>query len=309
GTQVGDTLIVTDGNGNELFNGPVTQDMLDNGFDVEVPVTAGATDVDVTAQVIDIVGNPSATATDNQPVDNVAAPAPTVEFSGMGSDGVFNSDEIGTDGTVTATVTLATGTQVGDTLIVTDGNGNELFNGPVTQDMLDNGFDVEVPVTAGATDVDVTAQVIDIAGNPSATATDNQPVDNVAAPAPTVEFSGMGSDGVFNSDEIGTDGTVTATVTLATGTQVGDTLIVTDGNGNELFNGPVTQDMLDNGFDVEVPVTAGATDVDVTAQVIDIAGNPSATATDNQPVDNVAAPAPTVEFSGMGSDGVFNSDE
>ncbi|MBB1364770.1 hypothetical protein H5125_21950, partial [Shewanella sp. SR44-4] len=86
-----------------------------------------------------------------------------------------------------------------------------------------------VPVTAGATDVDVTAQVIDIAGNPSATATDNQPVDNVAAPAPIVEFSGMGSDGIFNSDEIGSDGTVTATVTLATGTQVGDTLIVTDG--------------------------------------------------------------------------------
>ncbi|MGI2107774.1 hypothetical protein ACRN9A_21980, partial [Shewanella frigidimarina] len=200
-----------------------------NGFDVEVPVTAGATDVDVTAQVIDIAGNPSATATDNQPVDNVAAPAPTVEFSGMGTDGVFNSDEIGSDGTVTATVTLATGTEVGDTLIVADGNGNTLFNGPVTQDMLNNGFDVEVPVTAGATDVDVTAQVIDIAGNPSATATDNQPVDNVAAPAPTVEFSGMGTDGVFNSDEIGSDGTVTATVTLATGTEVGDTLIVTDG--------------------------------------------------------------------------------
>ncbi|MGI2106212.1 beta strand repeat-containing protein, partial [Shewanella frigidimarina] len=309
GTQVGDTLIVTDGNGNTLFNGPVTQDMLDNGFDVEVPVTAGATDVDVTAQVIDIAGNPSATATDTQPVDATMAPAPTVEFSGMGTDGVFNSDEIGTDGTVTATVTLATGTQVGDTLIVTDGNGNTLFNGPVTQDMLDNGFDVEVPVTAGATDVDVTAQVIDIAGNPSATATDTQPVDATMAPAPTVEFSGMGTDGVFNSDEIGTDGTVTATVTLAVGTEVGDTLIVTDGNGNTLFNGPVTQDMLDNGFDVEVPVTAGATDVDVTAQVIDIAGNPSATATDNQPVDATMAPAPTVEFSGMGTDGVFNSDE
>ncbi|MGI2002427.1 hypothetical protein, partial [Shewanella frigidimarina] len=258
------------------------------------PVTAGATDVDVTAQVIDIAGNPSATATDNQPVDNVAAPAPTVEFSGMGTDGVFNSDEIGTDGTVTATVTLATGTQIGDTLVVTDGSGNVLATVTVTQAMLNNGFDVEVPVAPGATEVNVTAQVIDIAGNPSATATDTQPVDATMAPAPTVEFSGMGSDGVFNSDEIGSDGTVTATVTLATGTQVGDTLIVTDGNGNTLFNGPVTQDMLDNGFDVEVPVTAGATDVDVTAQVIDIAGNPSATATDNQPVDNVAAPAPTV---------------
>ncbi|WP_217697861.1 hypothetical protein, partial [Shewanella sp. UCD-KL21] len=217
-----------------------TQAMLDTGQAVEVPVAAGDTQVNVDAQVIDAAGNPSAIATDKQDVDNTDAPTPNVEFEGMGDDGIYSSDEIGADGTVTATVTLAAGTAIGDTLIITDGNGNELFNGLVTQAMLDNGQAVEVPVAAGDTQVNVDAQVIDAAGNPSAIATDNQDVDNTDAPTPNVEFEGMGDDGIYSSDEIGADGTVTATVTLAAGTNIGDTLIITDGNGNELFNGLVT---------------------------------------------------------------------
>ena len=39
-TQVGDTLVVTDQSGAELFNGPVTQDIIDN--DVEVSATTPA---------------------------------------------------------------------------------------------------------------------------------------------------------------------------------------------------------------------------------------------------------------------------
>ncbi|WP_188959076.1 beta strand repeat-containing protein, partial [Shewanella ulleungensis] len=289
----------------------VTQAMLNNGYAVEVPVAPGATEVNVTAHVIDIAGNPSATATDNQPVDNVAAPAPTVEFSGMGSDGIYNASEIGSDGTVTATVTLAVGTQIGDTLVVTDGSGNVLATVTVTQAMLNNGYAVEVPVAPGATEVNVTAQVIDIAGNPSATATDNQPVDNVAAPAPTVEFSGMGSDGIYNASEIGSDGTVTATVTLAVGTQIGDTLVVTDGSGNVLATVTVTQAMLNNGYAVEVPVTAGATEVNVTAQVTDAVGNLSVIATDKEGVDKTAPTALSIIIvdDGTPGDGWLNNNE
>ncbi|WP_175609566.1 hypothetical protein, partial [Shewanella sp. UCD-KL21] len=290
-------------------NGLVTQAMLDTGQAVEVPVAAGDTQVNVDAQVIDAAGNPSAIATDKQDVDNTDAPTPNVEFEGMGDDGIYSSDEIGADGTVTATVTLAAGTAIGDTLIITDGNGNELFNGLVTGEMLTNGQAIEVAVVDGQTQVDVTAQVIDAAGNPSAIATDKQDVDNTDAPTPNVEFEGMGDDGIYSSDEIGADGTVTATVTLAAGTNIGDTLIITDGNGNELFNGLVTQAMLDTGQAVEVPVAAGDTQVNVDAQVIDAAGNPSAIATDKQDVDNTDAPTPNVEFEGMGDDGIYSSDE
>ncbi len=303
GTEVGDTLIVTDKDGNELLNRLVTQDDLDNGVSVEVPVAPGDTDVSVTATVTDPAGN-TASDDDEKPVDNVP-PAVTVELTGSGDDGTYSQDEIGDDGTVTAQVTLQDGTEVGDTLIVTDKDGNELLNRPVTQDDLDNGVSVEVPVAEGDTDVSVTATVTDPAGN-TASDDDQKPVDNVP-PAVTVELTGSGDDGTYSQDEIGDDGTVTADVTLQDGTEVGDTLIVTDKDGNELLNRPVTQDDLDNGVSVEVPVSPGDTDVSVTATVTDPAGN-TASDDDQKPVDNVP-PAVSVELTGSGDDGTYSQDE
>ncbi|MGP5714209.1 hypothetical protein ACTXPD_19725, partial [Vreelandella alkaliphila] len=199
-------------------------------------------------------------------------------------------DEIGDDGTVTAQVTLQDGTEVGDTLVVTDKNGNVLDERTVTQDDLDNGVSVEVPVSPGDTDVNVTATVTDPAGN-TASDDDQKPVDNVP-PAVMVELTGSGDDGTYSQDEIGDDGTVTAQVTLQDGTEVGDTLVVTDKDGNILDEREVTQDDLDNGVSVEVPVAEGDTDVSVTATVTDPAGN-TASDDDKKPVDNVP-PAVTV---------------
>ncbi|NPT32847.1 hypothetical protein DDR56_20100, partial [Halomonas venusta] len=280
GTEVGDTLIVTDKDGNELLNRPVTQDDLDNGVSVEVPVAEGDTEVSVTATVTDPAGNTDSDD-DQKPVDNVP-PAVTVELTGSGDDGTYSQDEIGDDGTVTADVTLQDGTEVGDTLVVTDKDGNVLDERTVTQDDLDNGVSVEVPVSPGDTDVSVTATVTDPAGN-TASDDDEKPVDSVP-PAVTVELTGSGDDGTYSQDEIGDDGTVTADVTLEEGTEVGDTLIVTDKDGNELLNRPVTQDDLDNGVSVEVPVAEGDTDVSVTATVTDTAGN-TASDDDQKPVD------------------------
>ncbi|WP_208321784.1 hypothetical protein, partial [Oceanimonas baumannii] len=59
-------------------------------------------------------------------------PSVSVELTGTGDDGVYNEDEIGEDGTVTAEVTLNPGTEVGDTLVVTDKDGNVLLERPVT---------------------------------------------------------------------------------------------------------------------------------------------------------------------------------
>ncbi|WP_430620173.1 hypothetical protein, partial [Vibrio cholerae] len=150
---------------------------------------------------------------------------------------------------------LADGTQVDDQLVVKDGAGNVLFNGKVTAEMLKDGLNVEVPVSGNPSSVKVTAQVTDIAGNPSEIAEDTAKVDNVAAPAPTVELQGAGSDDTYNKDEIGSDNSVTAKVTLADGTQVDDQLVVKDGAGNVLFNGKVTAEMLKDGLNVEVPVS------------------------------------------------------
>ncbi|WMJ05878.1 Ig-like domain-containing protein [Aeromonas veronii] len=309
GTQVNDLLVVKDGAGNVLFSGKVTAEMLKDGLNVEVPVNGNPSSVKVTAQVTDIAGNPSEIVEDTAKVDNVAAPAPTVELQGAGSDDTYNKAEIGSDNSVTAKVTLADGTQVNDLLVVKDGAGNVLFSGKVTAEMLKDGLNVEVPVNGNPSSVKVTAQVTDIAGNPSEIVEDTAKVDNVAAPAPTVELQGAGSDDTYNKAEIGSDNSVTAKVTLADGTQVNDLLVVKDGAGNVLFSGKVTAEMLKDGLNVEVPVNGNPSSVKVTAQVTDIAGNPSEIVEDTAKVDNVAAPAPTVELQGAGSDDTYNKAE
>ncbi|MGA4495897.1 retention module-containing protein, partial [Vreelandella venusta] len=288
GTQVGDTLIVTDKDGNVLFDGEVTQDDLDNGVTVEVPVSPGDTDVSVTATVTDPDGN-SSSDDDSKPIEPIddVPPAVSVELTGSGDDGTYSQDEIGDDGTVTAQVTLEDGTEVGDTLVVTDKDGNVLDEREVTQDDLDNGVSVEVPVSPGDTDVSVTATVTDPAGN-SSSDDDSKPIEPVdnTSPAVSVELTGSGDDGTYSQDEIGNDGTVTAQVTLEDGTEVGDTLVVTDKDGNVLDEREVTQDDLDNGVSVEVPVSPGDTDVSVTATVTDPDGN-SSSDDDSKPIEPI----------------------
>ncbi|MDX7809045.1 hypothetical protein SJS53_20405, partial [Aeromonas caviae] len=107
--------------------------------------------------------------------------------------------------------------QVGDLLVVKDGAGTALFSGQVTAEMLKDGLNVEVPVSGSPSEVKVTAQVTDQAGNPSGIADDTAKVDNVAAPTPSVELQGAGADDTYNKAEIGDDNSVTAK-----GTQVGD---------------------------------------------------------------------------------------
>ncbi|WP_417864641.1 hypothetical protein, partial [Vreelandella venusta] len=312
GTEVGDTLVVTDKDGNVLFDGEVTQDDLDNGVTVEVPVAEGDTDVSVTATVTDPAGN-SSSDDDSKPIEPIDDVPPTVsvELIGSGDDGIYSQDEIGDDGTVTAQITLEDGTEVGDTLTVTDKDGNELLNRPVTQDDLDNGVTVEVPVAEGDTDVSVSATVTDPAGN-SSSDDDSKPIEPVdnTSPAVSVELTGSGGDGTYSQDEIGDDGTVTAQVTLQDGTEVGDTLVVTDKDGNVLFDGEVTQDDLDNGVTVEVPVAEGDTDVSVTATVTDPAGN-SSSDDDSKPIEPIDDVPPTVsvELTGSGDDGTYSQDE
>ncbi|MFM5178747.1 type I secretion C-terminal target domain-containing protein [Aeromonas veronii] len=154
----------------------------------------------------DIAGNPSEIVEDTAKVDNVAAPAPTVELQGAGSDDTYNKAEIGSDNSVTAKVTLADGTQVNDLLVVKDGAGNVLFSGKVTAEMLKDGLNVEVPVSGNPSSVKVTAQVTDIAGNPSEIVEDTAKVDNVAAPAPTVTIvDDSNNDQLLTKAEIGND--------------------------------------------------------------------------------------------------------
>ncbi|WP_131182154.1 hypothetical protein, partial [Phytopseudomonas daroniae] len=173
------------------------------------------------------------------------APGLTIELQGAGSDGVYNEAEIGPDGTVTAVVSLDDKVREGDRLVIKDGDGNVLLDRPVTAVDLRDGVPVEVPVVPGQSEVRVEAIITTPQGF-SGSSRDDKPVDN-DVPGVTVELQGAGPDGVYNEVEIGPDGSVPALVTLDDKVKVGDTLLVTDKDGNTLLERPVTQGDLDNG--------------------------------------------------------------
>ncbi|WP_323907431.1 VWA domain-containing protein, partial [Aeromonas veronii] len=185
----------------------------------------------------DQAGNPSALAEDKAGVDNVAAPAPIVELQGAGDDNTYNKDEIGSDNSVTAKVTLTAGTQVGDLLVVTNGAGGELFRGEVTAEMLKDGLTVEVPVVGTPDEIKVTAQVTDQAGNPSALAEDKAGVDNVAAPAPTVVIvDDANNDQLLTKAEIGNDSIQVMVQVNAADLTAGGKVNLSITNGNTTSN-------------------------------------------------------------------------
>ncbi|AXB10776.1 hypothetical protein C0708_22010 [Aeromonas caviae] len=120
-----------------------------------------------------------------------------MELQGAGADDTYNKAEIGDDNSVTAKVTLSAGTQVGDLLVVKDGAGTALFSGQVTAEMLKDGLNVEVPVSGSPSEVKVTAQVTDQAGNPSGIADDTAKW-TTWRPTPSVELQGAGADDTYN---------------------------------------------------------------------------------------------------------------
>ncbi|WP_325890856.1 hypothetical protein [Grimontia sp. NTOU-MAR1] len=314
--QVGDSLVITDQAGNEVFNGTVTQDMLDNGLSLTLTPPATGTGLTLTATVTDTSGN-TATGGNSATLDygtGTGAPAaPTVEITEDASnDGYINDGEL--SGEVNITVTLGAGTAVGDTIVVTDNAGNTLYDGPVTQDMLDNGLDLSVAAPATGTTLEITATITDPAGN-TAEGSDSATLDygtGTGAPAaPTVVISeDANNDGYINDTEL--DGDINITVTLGA-SFVGDTLIVTDQDGNELFNGTVTPKlMLDNGLGLTVTPPATGTTLTVTATV-NPAGN-TANGSDAATLDygtGTGAPAaPTVEITeDANDDGYINDGE
>ncbi|MCL1040031.1 hypothetical protein L2750_23370, partial [Shewanella submarina] len=185
------------------------------------------------------------------------------------NDGYINDAEL--VGQVNITVALTGGTAVGDTLVVTDQDGTVIFSGPVTQDMLDNGLNLAIDAPASGTNLVVTATVTDAAGN-TANGSDSAILDtsggnpNLGAPTLTIDED-ANNDGYINDAEL--DGDINYSVTLGEGTEVGDTIEVTDQDGNVVYTATITQDMLDNGLSLTLTPPATGTGLTLTATVTD----------------------------------------
>ncbi|WP_325890851.1 hypothetical protein [Grimontia sp. NTOU-MAR1] len=176
---------------------------------------------------------------------------------------------------------LGAGTAVGDTLVVTDKDGN-----PCSPAVAGHAGYGPGRAPASGTTLDVTATVTDPAGN-SAQGSDSALLDYGPTPpspsAPTVVITeDANNDGYIRDGEL--SGQIDITVTLGSGTDVGDTLEVTDQDGNVIFSGTVTQAMLDNGLNLSIDPPATGTNLVVTATVTTPSGN-TAEGSDNATLD------------------------
>ncbi len=302
GTALGDTLVIVDQDGNELFNGAVTQAMLDNGLSLAVDAPADGQTLTLTATVIDPAGN-SDSASDSVTLDATAPAVSLTITDDTNDDGLLSSAEL--SGQVNYQVALGAGTALGDTLVIVDQDGNELFNGAVTQAMLDNGLSLAVDAPADGQTLTLTATVIDPAGN-SDSASDSVTLDATAPAVSLTITDDTNDDGLLSSAEL--SGQVNYQVALGAGTALGDTLVIVDQDGNELFNGAVTQAMLDNGLSLAVDAPADGQTLTLTATVTDPAGN-SDSASDSVTLDATAPAVSLTITDDINDDGLLSSAE
>ena len=158
---------------------------------------------------------------DTVDIDTVA-PVASITLNAIAGDNIVNAAEAG--GTVAVAGTVGGDVQVGDTVTLTV-NGNSSYTGQVLAGLT---FSIDVAGTdlAAATNVHVSVNTTDAAGN-TATATDDQAytVDTVA-PVASITLDAITADNIVNIAE-GASASVAITGTVGGEVQAGDTVTVT----------------------------------------------------------------------------------
>ncbi len=275
----GDTLTIN-GNSTVLTEAQIT------AGEVTTEVAPGST---VTATITDAAGNTSDQASTTVAGSDTSVTAPTITMESTGTDSVYNSEELGEDGTVTATISLPSDAAAGDTLTI-NGNSTVLTEAQIT------AGEVTTEVAPGST---VTATITDAAGNTSDQASTTVAGSDTSVTAPTITMESTGTDSVYNSEELGEDGTVTATISLPSDAAAGDTLTI-NGNSTVLTEAQIT------AGEVTTEVAPGST---VTATITDAAGNTSDQASTTVAGSDTSVTAPTITMESTGTDSVYNSEE
>ncbi|MER0362872.1 Ig-like domain-containing protein [Vibrio vulnificus] len=244
---------------------------------------------------VDSAGNPYSASTTSTHTVDISVLAPTISIAGdINNDGIYNDEELGEDGTVTATISVA-GSEVGDTLTYTVNGAESTIT--LNQEQIDNGITLNVAPNAV-----VTATLSDEAGNRSETVTETAlDADTaIATPSITLEAADANEDGIYNDEELGEDGTVTATISVA-GSEVGDTLTYTVNGAESTIT--LNQEQIDNGITLNVAPNAV-----VTATLSDEAGNRSETVTETALDADTEATA-NIDVDPITDDTIINANE
>ncbi|WP_166638513.1 Ig-like domain-containing protein, partial [Maribacter spongiicola] len=307
----GDTITITDGNGGSQDVILTAAEAINGFILVVIPNPGDGGTINVTANVTDVAGNVGPNSnTDTAVLDLTDPSAPTVEISeDTNNDGLISEDEL--VGDIDARVTLVGPTFEGDTVTITDGNGNSQ-DVVLTATDITNGFiDVIITNPGDTGTIVITANITDVAGNVGPNSnTDTAVLDLTDPSAPTVEISeDTNNDGLISEDEL--VGDIDARVTLVGPTFEGDTVTVTDGNGNSQDVVLTAADVTNGFIDVVIANPGDGNTITVTANLTDVAGNVGPNSnTDTALLDLTDPSAPTVEITeDTNNDGLISEDE
>ena len=249
--------------------------------------------VTVKAPVSDVAGN---TATDSHKdgLDTLA----TIKISndGSGGDHIFNQTEAGTvnvTGTTSGVepgqavyVTFSDGTNSVSSIVYVQKDGSWSTSGDLTLDLtsLEQGK------------INVTASVVDKAGNTASDSINNDVLDTQATI--TIASDGSGKDGVFNK----TEAAAAAVSGTTTGVEAGQTVTVTFTDSQNHVVSVNTKVGADGSWTVPAQSLSDLVNGNVTvkAEVSDLAGN-KASDSHNDSLDTTAPDAPKVSFVASGT--------
>ncbi|WP_325101232.1 immunoglobulin-like domain-containing protein [Marinomonas transparens] len=244
----GETIIIEDGETTGLVSIDVANDANANNVSAEITRATG--------------GNFENLVIDQTPaVVDVGIATPSIEFESTGADDIYNNEELGADGTVTATISVA-GSEVGDILTYSV-NGEEAT---VILSATDIAEGVLVEVSPEAV---VMAFLSDEAGNRSSETSATAAGADTAAQAGTVTVNAITADDVIS-------GTESDEIVAVTGSAIGGDIAVGDVvtmtiNGSDYGT---TVDMEGNwAVDVAGSDLAADTEFNVIVTSSDAAGN------------------------------------
>ncbi len=303
--DVGVATVSADGSGNWTYD--YTGTSLSEG------------DHTIHATATDAAGNTSADSADFNVDVDLTAPTAVVDLLATSDSGSSDLDDITNDTTPTFRVDLNGDVEVGDTVeLLIDGGP---FTTPLTRlvddtDVNTNGY---VDFTVIDTELGgdgikaITAQLTDVAGNTSTTTALNITLDTTA-PQGVVDLTAGSDTGDLDSDNLTNDTTPTFRVSL-TDAEVGDSVeLLLEGSS---FDTPLTRVLdandISNGY-AEFTVIDGDLGADgskdITASLIDVAGNSSTTAALAVTLDTTDPTAPTaLDLEATSDSGAFNDDD
>ncbi len=234
--------------------------------------------------------------------------APVVEITeDANNDGFINKAEAVGNAGVKVSFD-GTKVSVGDVVEITSGGVTNKVT--ITAADQSNGYvTTEFAPQASGTVMDVTAQIVDAAGNKSGTGTDSAKLDLTVFGTPVVKITeDANDDGFINKAEL--QGTVGVEVGLPAGAVAGDLLTVKS-TGNADQGIVLTQAQIDAGKVVlELVAPGNGTELVVTAQVKDAAGNESPVASDKAVIATADQGAPVVSITeDTNNDGWLNAGE